>query len=163
MRNDVKVSSVINRIAGTIEKGSEHPLGHAIIEKAKIDKMRLGDVVNFNAVTGKGVTGYVDDEKILLGNRKLMEENGIAFEPFENEMIRIEEEAKTAMLLAKDNQFLGIIAVADPIKEDSAKTIAALEKLGIRTAMITGDNQRTAKAIGQKVGISHVIAEVLPE
>lgn len=149
--------------AGTIEKGSEHPLGHAIIEKAKIDKMRLGDVVNFNAVTGKGVTGYVDDEKILLGNRKLMEENGIAFEPFENEMIRLEEEAKTAMLLAKDNQFLGIIAVADPIKEDSAKTIAALEKLGIRTAMITGDNQRTAKAIGQKVGISHVIAEVLPD
>ncbi|OJF90177.1 heavy metal translocating P-type ATPase [Alkalibacterium sp. 20] len=149
--------------AGTIEKGSEHPLGHAIIEKTKMNKMILGNILEFNAITGKGVIGNIDGEQILLGNRRLMRENSIAFEPFENELIRLEEEAKTAMLLAKQGKLLGVIAVADPIKEDSAKTIAALEKLGIRTVMITGDNQRTAAAIGKKVGISHVIAEVLPD
>jgi Cu+-exporting ATPase len=149
--------------AGTIENGSEHPLAHAIVERAKNDKIKLGDVVDFNAVVGMGVIGYIDGEKILVGNRKLMMENSVPFEAFEDELIRLEEEAKTAMLLAKGNQLLGIVAVADPIKEDSAEAIRVLEAMGIKTAMITGDNRRTAAAIGKRVGISLVIAEVLPD
>ncbi|AOY77761.1 heavy metal translocating P-type ATPase [Clostridium formicaceticum] len=149
--------------AGTIENGSEHPLAHAIVEKAKNEKIKLGEVIDFNAIVGMGVVGNIDGEKILVGNRKLMKENKVSYEAYEEELIRLEEEAKTAMMLAKGNQLLGIVAVADPIKEDSAQAIAALESMGIKTAMITGDNKRTAAAIGRKVGISHVIAEVLPD
>ncbi|MCD8501141.1 MAG: copper-translocating P-type ATPase [Bacillaceae bacterium] len=149
--------------AGTIENGSEHPLAHAIVEKAKHENIKLGEVIDFQAVIGMGVIGTIDGETILVGNRKLMKEHSISFERYEEELIRLEEEAKTAMMLAKGNQLLGIIAVADPIKEDSAQAIAALEAMGIKTAMITGDNKRTAAAIGKKVGITHVIAEVLPD
>lgn len=149
--------------AGTIENGSEHPLAHAIVEKTKNEKIKLGEVIDFNAVVGMGVVGNIDGEKVLVGNRKLMKENKIPYEAYEDELVRLEEEAKTAMLLAKGNQLLGIVAVADPIKEDSAQAIAMLESMGIKTAMITGDNKRTAAAIGKKVGISHVIAEVLPD
>ncbi len=149
--------------AATIEKGSEHPLAHAIIERAKSDEIKLGEVIDFNAVVGMGVIGYIDGEKVLVGNRKLMKTNKVAYEAYEQELIRLEDEAKTAMLMAKGNQLLGIVAVADPIKEDSAKAIEMLESMGINTAMITGDNKRTAAAIGRKVGISHVISEVLPD
>lgn len=149
--------------AGTIENGSEHPLAHAILERAKSEKIKLGEVIDFNVVVGMGVVGNIEGEQVLVGNRKLMIENEISYEDYEKELIRLEEEAKTAMMLAKGNQLLGIVAVADPIKEDSAQAIAALESMGIKTAMITGDNKRTAAAIGKKVGISHVIAEVLPE
>ncbi|PRX19236.1 Cu+-exporting ATPase [Orenia metallireducens] len=149
--------------AGTIEKGSEHPLAHAIVEKAKDEEINLGEVIDFNAIVGMGVVGKIDGEEVFVGNRKLMKKNNIAYESYEEELIRLEEEAKTAMMLAKEGQLLGIVAVADPIKEDSAQAIAALENMGIKTAMITGDNKRTAAAIGKKVGISHVIAEVLPD
>lgn len=149
--------------AGTIENGSEHPLAHAIVEKAKNEKIKLGEIVDFSALVGMGVEGMIDGERVLIGNRKLMVENNIPYEAYEDQLVRLEEEAKTAMLLAKGNQLLGIVAVADPIKEDSALAIAELESMGIKTAMITGDNRRTAAAIGKKVGISHVIAEVLPD
>lgn len=149
--------------AGTIEKGSEHPLAHAIVEKAKEEKIKLGEVTEFSALVGMGVEGMIDGERVLVGNRKLMSENNVAYESYEEELVRLEEEAKTAMLLAKGTKLLGIVAVADPIKEDSAQAIAELESMGIKTAMITGDNKRTAAAIGKKVGISHVIAEVLPD
>jgi Cu+-exporting ATPase len=149
--------------AGTIENGSEHPLAHAIVEKAKSEKIKLGEVIDFNAVLGMGVEGVIDGQRVLVGNRKLMTENNIHYETYEKELVRLEEEAKTAMIIAKGNQLLGIVAVADPIKEDSAQAIATLERMGIKTAMITGDNKRTADAIGKKVGISHVIAEVLPD
>ncbi|WP_034327400.1 heavy metal translocating P-type ATPase [Alkaliphilus transvaalensis] len=149
--------------AGTIEKASEHPLAHAIIEKATNDQITFGEVKDFSALVGMGVEGSIDGNKILVGNRKLMKENGVEFESHENELIRLEEEAKTAMMVAKDDQLIGIVAVADPLKEDSIRAIAELEKMGIVTAMITGDNKRTAAAIGKKVGISHVIAEVLPD
>ncbi len=149
--------------AGTIENGSEHPLAHAIVEKAKNEQIRLGEVLDFNAVVGMGVAGLIDGEKVLVGNRRLMKEHAVPYEAYEDELFRLEEEAKTAMLIAKGNQLLGIIAVADPIKEDSAQAIAGLESMGIKTVMITGDNRRTAAAIGKMVGISHVISEVLPD
>lgn len=149
--------------ASTIEKGSEHPLAHAIVEKAISENIVTGKVLDFNAIVGMGVIGIIDEATILVGNRKLMKDHKVSYEAYEEELIRLEEEAKTAMLIAKDSKLLGIIAVADPIKEDSAQAIAGLEKMGIITAMITGDNKRTAAAIGKKVGISHVISEVLPE
>lgn len=149
--------------AATIEHGSEHPLAYAIIEKAKSNNIKSGEVKDFNAIVGMGVTGNVNGHKVLLGNRKLMENNKIDYVDYEKELVKLEEEAKTAMLVSKGNEFLGIVAVADPIKEDSADAIKALEAMGIKTAMITGDNKRTATAIGRKVGITHVIAEVLPD
>ncbi len=149
--------------AATIEKGSEHPLAHAIVEKAEKENILLGEVKDFNAIVGKGVVGYIDNNRILVGNRRLMEENKISYRAYETELVRLEEEAKTAMLISKGEELMGIIAVADPLKEDSVFAIAELEKMGIKTAMITGDNKRTAAAIGKKVGISHVIAEVLPD
>ena len=149
--------------AGTIEHGSEHPLAYAIIEKAKIEGVKLGEVIDFNTIVGMGVVGNINGERVLVGNRKLMNENNIQYDEYEGELTKLEEEAKTAMLLAKGSQLVGIIAVSDPIKDDSIEAIKALELMGIKTAMITGDNKRTAEAIGKKVGISHVIAEVLPD
>ncbi|AOY74810.1 heavy metal translocating P-type ATPase [Clostridium formicaceticum] len=149
--------------AGSIENASEHPLAHAIVEKAKDQQIPLGEVKDFEAIVGMGVVGSIDGTRILVGNRKLMKENNIAYEAYEEELVRLEEEAKTAMMIAQDKKLLGIVAVADPLKEDSIEAIRELEAMGIITAMITGDNQRTAAAIGKKVGISHVIAEVLPD
>ena len=149
--------------AATIEKASEHPLAHAIVENATNKDITLGEVKDFSAIIGMGVVGTIDGEKILVGNRKLMVNNGINYMHHEQYLITLEEEAKTAMLVAKGDRLIGIVAVADPIKEDSAMAIAVLEKMGIKTAMITGDNKRTAIAIGKKVGISHVISEVLPD
>ncbi|MCC5912366.1 MAG: copper-translocating P-type ATPase [Clostridiaceae bacterium] len=149
--------------AGTIEKASEHPLAHAIVEKAKDENITFGEVKDFSALVGMGVEGRIDGERIFVGNRKLMKENNVSYENYEATLVKLEEEAKTAMMIARGSQLLGIVAVADPIKEDSAEAIRELEAMGIKTAMITGDNKRTAAAIGKKVGISHVIAEVLPD
>lgn len=149
--------------AATIEKASEHPLAHAIVEKAQSDNIKTGEVKDFSAIVGMGVVGIIDGERILVGNRKLMNYNNISYEKNEELLIRLEEEAKTAMMIARGNKLIGIIAVADPLKEDSVRAIAELESMGIKTAMITGDNRRTAAAIGKRVGISHVISEVLPD
>lgn len=149
--------------AGSLEVASEHPLGQAIVQEAKERKLTLSDVEDFSSLTGKGVQGRINGQTVQIGNRKLMEENQISHDQFTSEMERLENEAKTAMLLAVNGQLAGIIAVADTLKEDSALAIAELEEMGIKTAMITGDNQRTANAIAKKVGISKVIAEVLPD
>ncbi|MBW6464576.1 MAG: HAD-IC family P-type ATPase, partial [Firmicutes bacterium] len=110
-----------------------------------------------------GVQGAVNGKEVLVGSRKLMEVKGIAYEQYLNIMEKLEDEAKTAMLISIDNELAGIVAVADTLKEDSVKAIAELERMGMRTAMITGDNQRTANAIARKVGMSRVLAEVLPD
>ncbi|MCK8816835.1 heavy metal translocating P-type ATPase [Natroniella sulfidigena] len=149
--------------AGSIELASEHPLGEAIVEGAKAEDIELQEAKDFSSITGKGVRGLVDGQEVLIGNRKLMDENNIEHAEQQSELERLENEAKTAMLLAVDGKLTGIIAVADAIKEDSIQAIAEIEEMGIKTAMITGDNQRTAKAIAEKVGISRVLAEVLPD
>ena len=148
---------------GSIEKGSEHPLAFAILEKAKDLGISLDHVSDFEAMTGKGVKGFIEGHEILAGNRSLMTAYQVNFEFYEDTIVKLEEEAKTVMLLAKDKKLMGLIAVSDPIKEDSVQGIALLNQMGIVTAMITGDNQRTANAIAKKVGIQHVIAEVLPD
>jgi len=151
------------QFAASVEKGSEHPLGRAIVARAEADGLALADPESFEAVRGKGVIATVGGQIILVGSRLLMKENGVDQAPLENELIRLENEAKTAMLVAADGQLAGVIAVADTIKEDSVQAIAALHDMGIQTAMITGDNQHTAEAIAKVVGIDHVLSEVLPD
>lgn len=150
-------------LAATIEYGSEHPLASAIVEKSKSSNIDLGSVSDFHSEVGMGVYGHIDGDQIFVGNRKLMSAHSISYEKHEHTLIALEEEAKTAMMIAKGNVLIGVIAVADPIKEDSFRAISELESMGIKTAMITGDNARTAAAIAKKVGISHVISEVLPD
>ena len=149
--------------AGSIEASSEHPLGQAIVEGAKIQGIGLEEVKNFSSVTGKGVQGKINEKKVFIGSRKLMEENGISHEHLSNELEKLEDEAKTAMLIAVDCELAGVVAVADTLKEDSIQAIKEIEKMGMKTAMITGDNERTANAIAKKVGIDKVLAEVLPD
>lgn len=149
--------------AASVEKGSEHPLGRAIVEHAMKIGFALAEPKGFVAVRGKGVSASVDGRKVLVGSRRLMQEHGIDASLLEAELVRLEDEAKTAMLVAVDGQLVGVVAVADTLKEDSRNAINALHKMGIQTAMITGDNRRTADAIAGVVNIDHVLAEVLPE
>lgn len=151
------------QLAASVEAGSEHPLGEAIVRGAKDREIEIKDIKNFSAVTGKGVKAEVEGEEVFVGSRKLMESAEIDTSDFEDELQRLENEAKTAMLAAADGKMLGIVAVADALKEDSVQAIAELKKLGLETAMITGDNQRTAEAIAKEVGIDHVVAEVMPD
>lgn len=154
--------------AASIELRSEHPLAQAIIECAKDRGILTIDAHDFNAVSGKGVEATVDRKKVFLGNQALMKENNISLQiegapDFHELASNLASEAKTPMFLAVDNKLAGIIAVSDPIKEDSISAIQRLKKLGIKPVMLTGDNQLTAKAVACKVGIKDFIAEVLPE
>jgi len=152
------------RLAASIEKGSEHPLAEAIIKKAKQEELELVEPKRFEAVTGRGIKAELEGQStILIGNRKLMDEAEIDYSGLEPALKRLEDEAKTAMLIAENGKCVGIVAEADTLKEDSVQAIAELEKLGLQTAMLTGDNRRTGEAIARKVGISKVLAEVLPD
>ncbi|MGI6575706.1 MAG: copper-translocating P-type ATPase [bacterium] len=150
-------------LAASVEAGSEHPLGKAIVARAKASAFPLKSFTDFSAVTGRGVKATVNRQLVLVGSRAFLTENGIDPSPIEKQMQALEEEGKTAMLAAADNRLLGIVAVADTLKEGSIAAIAQLEKLGLETVMITGDNKRTAAAIARQVGISRVLAEVLPD
>jgi Cu+-exporting ATPase len=151
------------RVAASAEMGSEHPLGRAIVESACARGIALQSPDEFSAVRGKGVSARVDGRAVLVGSRRLLEEAGIDPTPAEAELVRLESEAKTAMPVAADGRLLGLVAVADPIKEEATQVIDALHGLGIQTAMLTGDNRRTAEAIARRAGIDHVVAGVLPE
>ncbi|MFZ7103996.1 MAG: heavy metal translocating P-type ATPase [Peptococcaceae bacterium] len=151
------------RIAAITEKGSEHPLGEAIISKGKEIFGELPDPEKFKAIPGHGVEAVVDQKEILMGTRKLMRERKIPIAEIEDKLSQFEDQGKTAMLMAIDNSVAAIIAVADTIKETSLEAIKELQDMKIDVVMITGDNKRTAKAIAGQVGITHVLAEVLPE
>lgn len=145
-------------LAASLEKGSEHPLAKAILEKSK---GKVEEAKSFKAIRGKGVEGKVKGKKHYLGSRKLMKEKNIDVN-VEKDIASLEEEGKTVMILANEKEVLGIIAVADTAKEDAKEMIKQLHKTGFETAMITGDNQRTGKAIAKQLGIDKVISEVLP-
>ena len=154
----------ILQMAASVENGSEHPLGSAIINKAKEKELKLFDIKEFKAVTGKGVKARIDRNDVFVGNIKLMKDKDIKLNKETlDKMYVLEDEGKTAILISYNNGIKGIIAVADTLKEDSKKAINELKSLGLETAMITGDNKRTAQAIADKVGIDHVVSEVLPE
>jgi Cu+-exporting ATPase len=151
------------RLAASIEKGSEHPLGDTIVNEAKSRSIGLSDPQDFEAVAGKGVKAKVDGRAILLGNRRLITENGGDLSMVEPELRKLEEEGKTAMIVSLDGKVVGIIAVADTVKPSAKATIEALKGMGVQVVMLTGDNSRTAAAIAQKIGIDKFIAEVLPQ
>jgi Cu+-exporting ATPase len=151
------------RLAASAERGSEHPLGEAIVRAASEMGLELSTVSDFNAVPGHGVEALVDGKSILLGNLRLMEERGISLNGLGEEAARLREEGKTVMFLGENGRVIGIIAVADTLKPNAAEALAKLKQMGVETVMLTGDNKRTAAAIAREVGISRVLAEVLPE
>lgn len=151
------------RFAASVEKVSEHPLAQAIVEGAQARKLDFLDVKDFEAIPGHGVSAQVAGRSVLIGNLKLMNRENIALGGLEEQSKSLADDGKTPMFIALDGKAAGIIAVADTVKEDSAEAISALQAMGIEVVMITGDNRRTAEAIARKVGISRVLAEVLPE
>lgn len=151
------------RFAASVEKGSEHPLGEAIWAEATTRGLTLAEPVGFKAVPGFGVQAEVESRSVMVGNKKMFADREIQIADFESEISRLQSEAKTAMLVAIDNQFAGIIAVADTIKDSSKSAIEDLHKMNLKVAMMTGDNQKTAEAIAKQVNVDTVLAEVLPE
>ena len=156
-------SQQLLKLAASVERVSEHPLAQAIVEGAQERKVDLVDVKNFEAIPGHGVSAQVNERRVLIGNLKLMNRENIALDTLEEKSKSLADDGKTPMYVAIDHKAAGIVAVADTVKEDSAEAIKALQDLGIEVVMITGDNRRTAEAIARKVGITRVLAEVLPE
>ena len=150
------------QLTASAEKGSEHPLGEAIVKRCEEMGLSFFEVEHFEAITGKGVEAVVDQMRILIGNRRLMDEYSISLQRLEVESDALATAGKTPMYVAGDGQLLGIIAVADVVKESSKAAIAKLQGMGIEVAMLTGDNKKTADAIAGQVGIERVLAEVLP-
>lgn len=150
-------------IAASAENGSEHPLGEAIVRESKEKNIKLLSIENFKAISGFGIETYIDNKKVLMGNDKLMNKENINIENYNSYMDKLSKEGKTPMYVAYDNKLLGIIAVADKLKKESIEAINRLHKLGIKTAMITGDNKNTANSVAKEAGIDIVFAEVLPE
>jgi len=151
------------RLAASAERGSEHPLGEAIVRAASERKLELSPPSDFNAVPGHGVEALVEGKKLLLGNLRLIKDRGLFLNGLEEEAERLWEKGKTVMFLGMDSQVVGIIAVADTLKPNAKEAVEALHKMGIEVVMLTGDNRRTAEAIAREVGVDHVLAEVLPE
>ncbi|WP_221568347.1 heavy metal translocating P-type ATPase [Alkalihalobacillus sp. TS-13] len=151
------------KLVGAAERNSEHPLAEAIVEGIKEKGIELGTSEHFEAIPGFGIESKVEGKSLLIGTRRLMEKNNINVGDILPKMENLEKQGKTAMLVAIDHHFAGLIAVADTIKETSPKAIERLKKMGLEVVMITGDNKQTAQAIANEVGIDQVIAEVLPE
>lgn len=156
-------SSRLLQIAASGEKGSEHPLADAIVKAAEADQLEMLKTENFEAIPGQGIRVEIDGISVLLGNRKLMEDQGVELNSMEHHSDRLAGEGKTPMYIAMNRQMAGIIAVADVVKSSSLKAIEKMKAMGLEVAMITGDNRRTAEAIAKQVGIGLVLAEVLPQ
>lgn len=154
--------SEILRLAASAERGSEHPLGEAIVAAATERGLTAGSPAAFSAVAGHGVEADVDGQSVLVGNLRMMQARSIPLNGLEAEVARLQAQAKTAMLVAVDGEAAGVIAVADTVKDGSAEAIAEMHRLGLRLVMLTGDNRRTAEAIARSAGIDEVRAEVLP-
>jgi Cu+-exporting ATPase len=149
-------------LAASAEKGSEHPLAEAIVAAATERGLSLGQLGAFQAVAGQGINAQVDGREVLVGNLRMMKTLGVQLNGLEQAVNRLQAEAKTAILTAVNGEAAGVIAVADAVKEGSVEAIAELHKLGLEVIMLTGDNQKTAEAIGQAANVDRVIAEVLP-
>jgi len=152
----------ILRLAAALEAGSEHPLAAAIVARA--GEIKLPACEGFEAISGQGVHGRVDGHAILLGNAALLEAHHVAIATDSaKQMTALAAQGKTPMLLARDGEVLGIVAVADPIKEDSKAAIARMQAMGLKVVMLTGDNRQTAEAVAAQVGIAEVFAGVMPQ
>ena len=155
-------SDYLLQLTASAEKASEHPLGEAIVQRLEATSLPFFEVTDFEAITGKGIKALVDGRQLLIGNRRLLAENEISLEALEAQADALASAGKTPMYVASKTQLLGIIAVADVVKASSKTAIAKLGQMGIEVAMLTGDNQKTATAIAAQVGITRVLAEVLP-
>lgn len=165
---DVVVTSAYSeeevlRLTASLERGSEHPLGEAIVKGATARDLKLSDATEFSAIPGHGVSGKIDGRGVLFGNAKLMRGRGIAIDMLERDWGRLANEGKTPMYVSVDGKSAGLVAVADTVKPDSKAAIDILKALGIEVVMLTGDNERTGRAIARQVGIERVLAEVLPD
>jgi Cu+-exporting ATPase len=151
------------RLAATLERGSEHPLAAAIVEGSKDRGVRLGETSGFESITGKGVRGDVDGRAVALGNRALMTQLGVELGELADHAERLRSDGQTVMFVAVDGKMMGLVGVADPIKESTPEAIRALHEESIRIVMLTGDSRTTAQAVAKKLGLDDVIAEVLPD
>jgi len=152
----------ILRLAAIAEKGSEHPLAEAVIKAADSMGLEIPDAESLEAIPGEGVKALYRGHKIILGNRRLMENNGVSTAHIEGKLVELEEQGKTVMLLAVNGEIAGLIAVMDMPKEEAAEAVKQLKDMGLEVMMLTGDNERTAKAVAGQLGIERVIANVLP-
>lgn len=150
-------------LAASVEKNSEHPLATAIVKKAEPKGINLIKTSDFTSFGGKGVKAVLDNQEVFIGNRILFEENDIPITSVQDELLRLENEGKTAIIIGSNQRGLGIIAVADTLKESTKRAIQELKNMKLQVAMITGDNARTAEAIAGQIGIDRVISEVLPQ
>ncbi len=151
------------RLVASAERGSEHPLGEAIVRGAQARNLALSEATRFNAVAGYGIEAAIDGRALLFGNLKLMSERGVMLDGFEEKAARLAADGKTPMYAALDGHFAGMLAVADEVKPESKEAIEQLKRMGLEVMMMTGDNRRTAEAVARAVGITRVLAEVLPE
>lgn len=151
------------KMAASAEKGSEHPLGEAIVKEAEEKGIKVHDSTHFEAIPGQGLKAEVEGKVLFFGNKKLMNEQSLEYTHLEDQANTFADEGKTPMYLAINNKVAGLIAVADTLKENSVETVQALKNLGIEVAMITGDNTRTANAVAELAGIDRVLSDVLPE
>jgi Cu+-exporting ATPase len=154
-------SSVL-RMAASAERGSEHPLGEAIVRESQEQTLSLAEPEAFEATAGQGIAATVEGQRVLVGSKRFLENHNIALDGLATTLELLENEAKTAMLVAVDGQAAGVVAVADTVKDGSIEAIRQMQALGLEVVMITGDNQRTAEAIGREVRVRKVVAEVLP-
>jgi len=150
------------QLAASVESGSEHPLAEAVVQAAKERQLMAGEVKEFEAIAGHGIRASIEGKQVLLGNARLMTQNQLATDPLQAQVSELTAQAKTPVYLAIDGKLAGIIAIADPIKTDSAEAIKRLKRLGMTVVMLTGDTEATARAVGAQVGVDQVIAQVLP-
>lgn len=150
-------------IAASLESASEHPIARAIVDAAKNRQIKIGRIEKFKILRGRGIEAFMQGKRVIVGNRKLMQDERISISSIEEKISGLENQGKTVMAVAANRNIIGILAVADSVKEDSVKAIQELSKMGLRTVMITGDNEVTARAIAKSVGIDDVLANVLPE
>ena len=158
-----KDDNFLLKLVASVENNSSHPLAEAIVRKAQEQNIKLAKVDNFNTLSGKGVVAAVNGKEIIIGNRLLFSEKNISIKNIEKKLIQLESEGKTALIISLKKELIGIIAVADTLKGTTKSAISAFKNMGLKVIMITGDNRRTADAIGKQIGIDTVLAEVLPQ
>ncbi len=161
--NDNYTEDEIFFLAASVERGSEHPVGEALLAESGNKGLELTDPKDFKAFPGKGVTANIDDKKVAVGNAQMMQDLGLDIDQVNQTVQSFQELGKTVLLVAVNDQIAGLVAVADTIKENSSQAVNAMKRLGLRVVMLTGDNERTAKSIAAQAGIDQVIAGVLPE
>jgi Cu+-exporting ATPase len=154
--------NLVLQVAAAAEKWSEHPIGQAIVRKAETEELTYGEPDSFEALPGFGVTAKVEGDKVLIGNRALMKNNRVPIDLFETDIQRLESEGKTVLIVAVSGNALGLVAVSDTLKEHSKEAIATLHRMGLEVVMLSGDTKRTAEAIARQLGITEVLAEVVP-